>query len=261
MKIGIIGKGVVGGAVYDGLSTVGHTMSFYDKKHTETKIVDVLDTEIIFVCVPTNSDDVGFCDTSIVEATVAELDSLNYLGIIAIKSTVIPGTTQKLIDQYSNRNICFVPEFLREKSAMNDFVEHHDVLIIGTENKDTYTTVSTLHLHIPKSIVQVTPTEAEVAKYFSNVYNSLRITFANGMFEVCEKLGVNYQNVFNACIMRNNITPDYLRCSAYLRGFSGHCLPKDSQAFALLIKQLELDHISIFDSIVNDNRHHLRAQK
>ena len=134
-------------------------------------------------------------------------------------------------------------------------------MIIGTEDKEIYAKIAEVHSHIPKSIVQVTATEAEIAKYFSNIYNSLRITFANGMFEVCNKLDADYQKVFNACIMRDTISPEYLRCSSYLRGFAGHCLPKDSQAFALLVKQLGLDHISIFDSIVKDNQYHLKAQK
>ena len=261
MNIGIIGKGVVGGAVYDGLSAVGHILSYYDKKDPNSNINDVLDTEIVFVCVPTNSHDDGTCDTEIVKETVSKLDSLDYIGIIAIKSTVIPGTTQKLIDQYPTRRICFVPEFLRERSALTDFIDHHDVLIIGTENKEVYNKIAESHSHIPKSVVQVTATEAELAKYFSNVYNSLRITFANGMFEVCNKLDADYQKVFNACTLRDTISPEYLRCSSYLRGFAGHCLPKDSQAFSLLVKQLGLNHISIFNSIVEDNKHYLKARK
>jgi UDPglucose 6-dehydrogenase len=261
MKIGIIGKGVVGGAVYDGLQHIGHNLSHYDKKDTQTRIEDVLDSEIIFICVPTNSNPDGTCDVSIVQSTVHALHELNYTGIIAIKSTVIPGTTQQLIDQYSNSRICFVPEFLRERSALIDFVENHDVLIIGTNDKQIYELIAESHIHIPKKIVQLSPTESEIAKYFSNVYNALRITFANGMFEVCNTLGADYQKVFNASVHRSTITPEYLRCSNYLRGFGGHCLPKDSQAFALLIKELGLSHISIFDSIIKDNEYHLKVKK
>lgn len=261
MKIGIIGKGVVGGAVYDGLQQIGHCLHYYDKKDQQTSINDVLDTEIIFICVPTNSNTDGTCDTSIVESTVSELANLKYPGIVAIKSTVVPGTTQKLIDNFTDLQICFVPEFLRERSALTDFVDNHDVLIVGTENVDIYNTVVNSHIHLPKRTIQITPTEAELAKYFSNVYNSLRVTFANGMFEVCQKLDADYQQVFNASQMRSTITPEYLRCSDYLRGFAGHCLPKDSLAFSVLIRQLELDHLKLFDAIVQDNNYHIKAQK
>ncbi len=261
MKIGIIGKGVVGGAVYDGLQALGHKLSYYDKKDTETKIENVLDTEIIFVCVPTNSKIDGTCDISIVQEVTQELDNLNYTGIIAIKSTVIPGTTEQLIQKYPTSRICFVPEFLREKSALSDFIEKHDLLIVGTYDNVVYDIIVESHGDLPMNRVKVPPTEAELVKYFSNVYNSLRVTFANGIFEVCEKLGADYQKVFNASILRSTISPEYLRCSEYFRGYEGHCLPKDSQAFALLVKQLGLEHISIFDSIVNDNTYHVKVKK
>jgi UDPglucose 6-dehydrogenase len=261
MKIGIIGKGVVGNAVFWGLESVGYKLSYYDKKEENSNMVDVLDTEIVFICVPTNSNTDGTCNISIVEDTVSQLSLLDYTGIIAIKSTVIPGTTEKLINKYPSRTICFVPEFLKELSAISDFVDNHDVLIVGTHDKTVYDTIVKCHSHLPNSTVQVTPTEAEIAKYFSNVYNSLRITFANGMFEVCRSLGADYQQVFNACIKRSTISPEYLRCSEHLRGFGGHCLPKDSQAFAILIKDLGLDHITLCDSIVIVNRHHLKDVK
>jgi UDPglucose 6-dehydrogenase len=261
MKIGVIGKGVVGGAIYDGLQQIGHQLNYYDTKDQTTSIDNIFDTEVVFICVPTNSTPQGTCDISIVQNTIKQLDQLDYTGIIAVKSTVIPGTTAKLITEYPNRKICFVPEFLRERSALTDFVDNHDVLIVGTDDVDVYNTIVACHIHLPKNKIRVSPTEAELAKYFSNVYNSLRVTFANGMFEVCKSLGADYQQVFNASQMRSTITPEYLRCSDYLRGFGGHCLPKDSLAFSLLVKQLGLDHLNIFDAIVEDNDYHIKAEK
>lgn len=261
MKIGVIGKGNVGGAVYEGFKQLGHTLSYYDKKDPDTSISSVIETDITFVCVPTNSEADGSCNTTMVAQAVGELASASYKGIVAVKSTVIPGTTELLIKQYPSLHICFVPEFLREKSALIDFVDNHDLLIVGTHDRNIYDQLVECHDYLPKNRVCATPTEAEIVKYFSNVYNSLRVTFANGMFEVCEQLGADYQKVFNASILRSTIAPEYLRCSQYLRGFGGHCLPKDSQAFALLVKQLGLDHITLFDAIIEDNKHHLKAQK
>lgn len=257
MRIGIIGLGVVGRAVYDGLRQIGHNLSYYDIAHPGTSIRDVLNTEIIFICVPTPSNTDGSCNIEYVKSTVNQLHNLDYDGIVAIKSTIIPGTTQSLIDQYPSMTICFVPEFLRERSALTDFVDNHDILIVGTNNTDCYYTIVKSHGSIPKSIIQVSPTEAEISKYFSNVFNSLRITFANGMFELCNCLGADYQKVFDAVTQRSNITPDYLRCSEYLRGFSGHCLPKDSQALAMLVNNLNLN-IDLFDAIVHDNERYIK---
>ena len=95
MKIGIIGLGVVGRAIMDGLKQIGQKVSYYDIKFSETTLFDVLDTEIVFVCVPTNSTVEENCDTSIVESVVSQLMSAQYKGIVAIKSTVIPKTTQR----------------------------------------------------------------------------------------------------------------------------------------------------------------------
>jgi UDPglucose 6-dehydrogenase len=256
MRIGIIGLGIVGTATRDGLRQIDHDVVHYDIKD-DSIINSVLDTEIVYLCVPTNSTENGECDVNQVVGTVEKLSSLSYKGIVAIKSTVIPGTTQILIKQHPNLSICFVPEFLREKSALNDFINGHDILIVGTEDSSVFDRVVECHGNIPQNIKQLTPTEAEISKYFCNLFNSLRITFANGMYEVCKITGADYQQVFDAVIKRHNITPEYLRCSEYLRGFGGHCLPKDSQAWAKFVEQLGLD-IKLFDAMVKDNEKHIK---
>lgn len=261
MKLGIIGKGVVGTAVYDGLRFIGNDVSYYDKKDTSTTINDVLDTEVVFICVPTKMNDNGTCDVSIVREVVEQLALLQYKGIVAVKSTVIPGTTNRLINEFPSLDICFVPEFLREKCALSDFIDNHDVLVVGTTKEEIYKKIVNSAGHIPKKVICVTPTEAEIVKYFNNIFNAMRVTFANNIYEVCNKLDANYQNVFNACILRNNIIPDYLECNDNLRGFGGHCLPKDTSAFSALTKELGLDYITLFDSIMSDNEHYITRNK
>ena len=92
MKIGIIGVGIVGSDIRYGFERLGHDVYVHDTKW-ETSIEDVLDTEINYVCVPTDSDKAGGCNITIVEKVIDELVDNNYNGIICIKSTVIPGTT------------------------------------------------------------------------------------------------------------------------------------------------------------------------
>jgi len=253
MKIGIIGLGVVGLAVYQGLGQVGNDMYFYDIAHPDTSIDDVVNTDIIFVCVPTDTSN-GHCDLTQIYQIVQSLNDLMYSGIIAIKSTVLPGTTESLIGQYPNLKICMVPEFLRAKSALADFVNNHDVLVVGTDNNYVYEQIVASHKLIPKSSSRVTPTEAEIVKYFSNLYNALRIVFANNMFEVCQKTKADYQNVLQAITKKRGILPDYLLCSANYRGFGGHCLPKDTEAFASFAQSLGLTDLNLFSAIVNDNK-------
>ena len=132
MKIGIVGLGVVGSACKAGFEKCGYTVSVHDPK-LFTNLNDVIDTEIVYICVPTPAKQDGTCDSSIVHETIVELMRLGYQGIIAIKSTICPGTTQDLINRYSDR-IVFVPEFLKERSAEYDFIFDQKLLLVGTEN-------------------------------------------------------------------------------------------------------------------------------
>jgi UDPglucose 6-dehydrogenase len=252
MKVGIIGKGVVGSALYDGLQQLDHELCCFDPKINGSHITDVVNTDCVFVCVPTPTVD-GRCDLSQINQVVALLNDYRYQGVVALKSTVLPGTTERLQNQYPFLKICFVPEFLREKSALTDFILFHDVLIVGTEDKDVYAMIEKIHGSLPKHIKQVSATEAEICKYYSNLFNALRIVFANGMFDVCDKLGADYQAVFDAITLRSTVGRDYLRSSKTLRQFGGACLPKDSLAWEAFVKDLGLDN-KIFSAINEDNK-------
>lgn len=251
MNIGIIGLGAVGTANKQGFEYLGHNVSIHDIK-LNTKIIDVLETEIVFLCVPTPQSDDGSCDTSIIESVIQELNLHTYKGIIAIRSTVVPGFTQRMIEKYKNLTICFVPEFLRERCAADDFIHNHKLLAIGTHDIWVYRKLVKAHGELPEHTEHLTPSEAEVLKYYNNVYAALRVTFANVMYEICEKLNCDYTTIKNAYIKTGKATDMYLDVHPELRGYGGMCLPKDTQAIAALLDQLELDY-NLIKSIHIDN--------
>lgn len=251
MKIGIIGAGVVGNALKHGFEQLGHETYIHDIK-LPTAINDVLDTDIVFICVPSPSSVDGNCDTTIIEGVIKELNTCNYTGIIAIKTTVVPGFTETMIAHYKNLTICFVPEFLRERCAIDDFVNQHMLLAVGTHDKNVYTQIIDAHGHFPKQSIQMTPTEAELLKYFNNVYAALRVSFANIMYELSCKLDCDYTAIKNAYIMTGKAKDIYLDVNSQLRGYSGPCLPKDTKALSVLIKTLGLDY-DLIESIHTDN--------
>ncbi len=252
MKIGIIGRGTVGSAVYEGLEYLGHDMTFFDPAYPGSELAHVLDTEVIFVSVPTNQLPNGDCDTSIVERVVDELNTAQYQGLIAIKSTVVPGTCDRISAAYPNLRVCSVPEFLRAKMALTDFTENHDLLIIGSTREQDYDIVKRAHGFYPRYVACVKPVEAEIVKYFNNVHHAMNITFANVTASVCDKLGANYMTVYNAITKRDCINPDYLLSNKNSRAYGGHCLPKDTAAWNNLIKNLGLD-FELIQSVINDN--------
>src|SRR5438128_300813 len=103
VMIGIIGEGIIGGACKYGFEKIDHEVLVHDIKYPNSKLDDLLETEIIYICVPTPSNPDGSCNTEIVEQVVDELHKLKYTGVIAIKSTVKPTTTESLIKKYDNK--------------------------------------------------------------------------------------------------------------------------------------------------------------
>ena len=275
MKVAVIGCGIVGSAVAGGLERLGHDVFRHDPAKYSTTVDEMLESkpEICFISVPTPQDDDGSCNTSIVESVIQELVGRKYNGIIVIKSTVEPGFTDRMQERhyysYLNRDgtganlrlkLAFVPEFLREAHAFHDFTEGHDVCVIGIPRDAPFFLTDSIidelkrvHGRYPKSFHTMGAVEAELVKYFSNVFNAARITFANGFYEVCKKLGANYDQVKSAMVDRPTITDMYLDCNENWRGFAGPCLPKDTSAFAALADKLGVE-AQIFRTIVEDNK-------
>jgi UDPglucose 6-dehydrogenase len=253
MKIGVLGLGVVGSAVYNGFLELGQKMSFYDPAFTNSKFDDIIETEICFLCVPTPPNDEGFCDITIVEESIKRLSDNNYKGTAVIKSTVTPGTTEKLSKQFPNLEICFVPEFLRERCAMIDFVENHDLCVIGTDSQSVYSKIKDAHGHYPKNFRMLEKTEAEMVKYYNNIYNATLVILANSFYEICEEMEISYSKIKNSLVLREHINDSYLQCNENFRGFGGVCLPKDTLAIAKLVEKLNLD-IGFFKMILDENK-------
>jgi len=252
MNIGIAGLGIIGSACKYGFEKLGHKVRFHDPKFSESKFEDLLNAEIIYICVPTPSNEDGSCNVSIVQGVVDSLMKTNYQGVIAIKSTVEPGTTQALIEQYHNDKICFVPEFLRERCAFTDFTENHEVLAVGTSSDEVYDKVVKSHGKYPNQYAKLSSTEAELLKYYSNIFNALRIIFANEMYEICKVLGADYTKVKDTFVMRGTAKDIYMDVNESFRGYGGVCLPKDTKAIDALVKKFGLD-LKLFETIDKEN--------
>jgi len=253
MKVGSIGRGMVGEAIFQGFKNLGYEMSFFDPKLRESKITDVLDCDVVIIAVPTLPNANNECDLTILISVLDNLSFYNYNGIICIKSTIIPGTTQQMIEKYKNDKICYCPEFLKERCAYDDFMLENPICIVGTTNHTEFDIISQLHSKICKKFKMVKPVEAELTKYMQNVYNTYRILFANGFYEICKHNDVEYNSVLSSLLTRNELDSKYMKCDENMRGPSGPCLVKDSLAFNEYVKNLDLKiKPSIFQTIVND---------
>ena len=253
MKVGSIGRGMVGEAIYQGLKELGNEMYYYDPRFKESKMEDILHTDVVFISVPTLPNEKNECDLTILIDVLDKLQELEYQGVICIKSTITPGTTEKMIEKYNNEKICFCPEFLRERCAYEDFMQNNKICLVGTKSEFAFSLIKKIHEKISDNYKMVSPIEAELTKYMQNVYNTYRILFANGFYEVCKHNGVNYDSVLNSLLYRKELDEKYMRCNEMMRGPSGPCLVKDILAFNEYVNKLDLMiKPTIFQTIVNE---------
>lgn len=239
LKIGIAGVGMVGGTLKNYFEKKGRKIFLYDKGKKIGSLKEINKADIIFICVPTPfQKDKGF-DLSFVEDVVSKIKGRK---IIVIKSTVLPGTTEKLQKKYPRHKFLFNPEFLSELTADQD-MEYPDRQIIGYTNKS---------YHVAGDILQILPlapyekimpaTEAEMVKYFGNTWFSIKVIFANQIYDLCQKLKINYDNVMEAAAADKRIGRSHLEVwhKGY-RGYGGKCLPKDIKAFIQFADSLGVD--------------------
>jgi nucleotide sugar dehydrogenase len=243
---------VVGQAIKEGFEDIGHEVSVFDIKMSETKIEDIMDSEIVYLTVSTIIGLNEECDLSAVNSVVKQLNNLNYQGLVAIKSTVEPGTTEKLKLQYTNLKFAFVPEFLKERSAFSDFVFNNNILVVGCDGDNEYELIVKSHGNLPVHKVKMKPVEAELMKYFSNTFKATKITFANSFHKVCQHFGANYGAIKDAFLFHGVGESHYLNVNEEFGGYAGVCLPKDTKAMKVLCEKHNID-VDIFKFIDNEN--------
>lgn len=253
-QLGIVGYGIVGQAVEYGFKN--EPIFIYDKFKPFLSLEEVCKRgEFIFICVPTPiKEDHSSIDLSIVEENVDQIVKLTSGTdkIIVIKSTVIPGTTRRLSQKYPKVSICFNPEFLTEANFLEDFV-NADRTIVGAGNDLVSRRLVALYKkHFPKMpIFQTDPTTAEMVKYMANCFLATKVTFANEMFDLCQKLGLSYPEVKKLMVADHRIYDSHLDVTTE-RGFGGKCLPKDLLALRALAKDLRVDG-SLLDTVWSKN--------
>ena len=225
----------------------------------------VCDTDAIFIAVGTpNHRGDGHADLSYVFNAAEEIAPyLTNYTVVITKSTVPVGTTRKIaqiirsVNSNAKFDICSNPEFLRQGSAINDFMRP-DRVIIGTDSEAATALMRTLYRPlylIETPIVMTTIETAELIKYASNSFLATKITFINEMADLCERLGTDVQDVARGMGLDGRIGGKFLHAGP---GYGGSCFPKDTVALMQMAQDVGIS-MRIVETIIDIN--HNRKQQ
>jgi len=280
-NIGVIGAGVVGMATGMGFHELGHTVIFYDvsqkkldtlkaQKFLVAKNIEdlILRTDISFVCVDTPTEK-GEQDLKQINSTLMvctkSLNKINKFHLLVYRSTMLPSTMRKIVDfiekncskkRIRDYDICYNPEFLRENYALEDF-RNPDRIVIGVDGEDSSQPLQEIYENFAKNILVTNFETAEMIKYVSNCFLSLKISFFNEMGIICKNLGIDDRMVSKAVSLDKRIG-EY--GTIFGKPFGGACLPKDTQSFVTFIEKLNIQPdmlkvvLEINEKISNDQK-------
>ena len=275
VTIGIIGSGVVGTATGKGFDKLGHNVIFYDISKQRllslkeegyvvaSSIKEVIsNADITFVCVNTPTDGAnGQQDLSQLNSVLFSIvnalnegsigrkkkERNNYAPLVVFRSTILPGTMRNVVIDYldtkvsrekrgKDYNVCYNPEFLRQDTALSDFFKP-DRVIIGEDREGSSSALKLLYQGLTDNIIITSYEAAEMIKYASNCFLSLKISFFNEIGMICKQMGID-DNIVSLGVAADKRIGKYGTKAG--RPFDGACLPKDTIALASFAKRLQI---------------------
>ena len=267
MNIGIIGQGFVGNAVYQKLKKYYKVFTYdIQAKLCNSDLPEVLERcKIIFVCLPTPMNKDGSCNLDLLDNTLKEINraSMDMDGrIVVIKSTIIPGSTDKFQLDYQHIDLVFNPEFLTEANAVDDF-ENQTRLLLGGPLRAT-TKIKQIFSSVFRKTPRIIKTDAktaELVKYVTNAFLATKVSFANEMHQLCEGLDLDYDKIIEYATLDPRLGDSHWGVPGPDGdfGFGGHCFPKDLSALIEISKQLNtvnnvLKAVQTTNNTVRSNR-------
>ena len=280
MKVAVIGAGYVGLVTGTGLASCGHDVSLVDIDARKVAMINqakapfyeaglepllqksagknlgatvetnkaVTTADVVFICVQTYCQDDGAIDLTHIKQAVTDvgktLKATRSHPLVVIKSTVIPGTTEKvlipLLEENSGKKsgddfgVAVNPEFLREGQAVEDFF-NPDRIVIGELDNDSGDILCQLYQDFHTPVLRTDLKTAEIIKYASNVFLATKISFINEIGNICKKLGIDTYKVAQGMSLDSRISPHFLSAGV---GFGGSCLPKDTKALISAAREL-----------------------
>jgi len=240
-RITIMGTGMVGGALARYFDAQNVAVGLYDPPKGLDDVNVLRDADVVFIAVPTPYylDGSGFDDSFL----CAALDAIPVQGkTIILKSTIMPGTTERFQEMYPNHRFLFNPEFLTEETVDHD-MQHPNRQIIGFTPQGRRDAELVMGLLPRAPFEKIMPaTEAEFVKYFGNAFFALKVAYVNQMYDLCQKMGLDYDRIKDCGKAEPMMVGDQKHTHLEIfhkgyRGYGGKCLPKDTRSIIQLAKK------------------------
>jgi UDPglucose 6-dehydrogenase len=196
--------------------------------------------DIVFLCVPTPEGEDGSADLSYIQTAARTLSSLLPSGAIVVNKSTVPVGSTKVVERELKRpDIAVVsnPEFLREGSAIHDFL-HPDRVVVGSDNQEAAVRVAALYEKVGAPVVVTDPASAETIKYAANAFLATKISYINAVAAICEGVGADVNDVVLGLGYDKRIGHEFLRPGP---GWGGSCFPKDTKAMVKIAQDAGYD--------------------
>jgi len=255
--IAVIGLGFVGGSMKKSFEIKGAQVKGYDKyKEGTDSFEDCLDSKIAFLALPTIFDEEKMSyDKSCIHEVCGDLEKHDYKGLVVIKSTVEPTTTENLGKTYPSLKFVHNPEFLTAATAFEDFHNQKHIVLgrgpgVTVEDMDVLETFYRA-LYPDAEVSHSTCTESESMKSFVNCFYSVKIQFFNELYLLCEKMGCDYNTVKELMLKNKWINPMHTNVPGIdgMLSYGGYCFPKDTNALLNHMKR-EGTHCKVLEATV-----------
>jgi UDPglucose 6-dehydrogenase len=200
----------------------------------------VKDADVVFLCVPTPEGADGGADLSYIQTAAKTLSPLLRSGAIVVNKSTVPVGSTKVVEQELKRpdvSVVSNPEFLREGSAIQDFL-HPDRVVVGSDNQEAAIAVGALYRKVGVPVVVTDPASAETIKYAANAFLATKISYINAVAAICEGVGADINDVVLGLGYDKRIGHEFLRPGP---GWGGSCFPKDTKAMVRIAEDAGYD--------------------
>ncbi|WP_083425574.1 UDP-glucose 6-dehydrogenase [Succinivibrio dextrinosolvens] len=230
ITIGIIGCGFVGGALKRWIEEHNKAVRILISDPYKGFGDNVGDADVIFISIHLPTEEDGSQDLSLLTEIISNLP-LN--KPIFIRTTVLPGTCDNL-SKITGRLVYFMPEFLTERTAYDDFCSQPMIFTAEPELLSK--------IFIGKKYIEMSSLEAEITKYVHNVFGALKVTYFNCVYDLCRELEANYRKVQQGILLSGYINAPHTMVPGPdgKFGYGGKCFPKDVNAFTRMTKDLPI---------------------